>query len=73
MNCVLQYLTNKVNKGEWPQIKDLTIVGDDVNRWRFKLYNFDNDMEGGRNLNEDLNVSCHWADIIYLHCGACMT
>ena len=53
---VLQYLTNKVNKGEWPQMKDLTIVGDDINRWRFKLYNFDNDMEGGRNLNDDLNV-----------------
>ena len=33
------------------------MVGDDVNRWRFKLGNFDNDMEGGRNLNDDLNVS----------------
>ena len=33
------------------------MVGDDVYRWRFKLGNFDNDMEGGRNLNDDLNVS----------------
>lgn len=53
----LQYLTNKINNGEWPQVKDLTIVGDDMTRWRFKLCNFDNDMEGGRNLNDDLNVS----------------
>jgi len=37
-------------------VKDLTIVGDDMSRWRFKLCNFDNDMEGGKNLNDDLNV-----------------
>ena len=53
----LQYLTKKIKRGEWPQLKDLTIVGDDMTKWRFKLCNFDSDLEGGRNLNDDLNVS----------------
>lgn len=56
MVAFLQYLNTKISNGEWPQVKDLTIVGDDMTRWRFKLCNFDNDMEGGRNLNDDLNV-----------------
>lgn len=53
----LQYLTKKIKHGEWPQVKDLTIVGDDMTKWRFKLCNFDSDLEGGRNLNDDLNVT----------------
>ena len=53
---MVQYLTNKINRGEWPQVRDLTIVGDDMTKWRFKLCNFDNDLEGGRTVNDDLNV-----------------
>lgn len=60
----LQYLTNKIKLGEWPQVQDLTIVGDDMTKWRFKLRNFDSDLEGGRTLNDDLNVipttPCTW-------------
>ena len=42
------------------QVKDLTVVGDNMTKWRFKLCNFDSDLEGGRNLNDDLNVRSLW-------------
>ena len=35
-------------------VHDLELVGDDVSRWRFKMRGFDDDVEGGRQLNADL-------------------
>ncbi|DBA84151.1 TPA: hypothetical protein ACH3X1_006619 [Trebouxia sp. C0004] len=66
-----KYLSNKIKKGEWPQMKDLTVVSDDMSRWRFKLCNFDNDMEGGKNLNDDLNIlaALHNQDHILMECS----
>ena len=53
----MQDLTRKIAKKEWPQIRSLTVVNDDISTWRFELCNFDNSLEGGRNLNDDLQVS----------------
>lgn len=66
-----KYLNNKIIKGEWPQVKDLTVVGDDMTKWRFKLCNFDSDMEGGRNLNDDLNnlAALHGQDHVLMECS----
>lgn len=66
-----KYLSNKIKRGEWPQVKDLTVVGDDMSRWRFKLCNFDNDMEGGKHLNDDLNIlaALHKQDHILMECS----
>lgn len=35
-------------------IKELTLPGDDLMVWELKLHNFDNDLPGGKTLNEDL-------------------
>jgi hypothetical protein len=40
--------------GSYQVIKDLDIDGDNMNRWRLKLCNFDESSEGGRELNADL-------------------
>lgn len=55
--CV-QYLTNKISAGEWPQVKNLSYLGDNITKWRFELKDFDNSLEGGRDLNTDLSVCC---------------
>ena len=40
--------------GGHPHVSHLALVGDDLLRWRFGLRNFDADLPGGRQLNEDL-------------------
>lgn len=34
--------------------QELSIVNDDILTWQLKLWRFDEDCEGGRNLNRDL-------------------
>lgn len=36
------------------QVGEIEVVGDDVNRWRFRISGFDPDLPAGRHLNEDL-------------------
>lgn len=36
------------------QVYDLSLVGDDAMRWRFKMKDFDESADGGRRLNADL-------------------
>lgn len=35
-------------------VQELSIAGDDLLTWRLKLWHFDEDCAGGRNLNKDL-------------------
>jgi hypothetical protein len=42
------------NLGSYPFIEDLDIDGDNMNRWRLKLRNFEESSEGGKQLNADL-------------------
>lgn len=37
-----------------PFISDLTVVDDNMNQWRMQLKDFDEDLPGGRQLNQDL-------------------
>ncbi len=37
-----------------PFIQELSIKDDNVNVWQLKLAGFDDDIEGGRQLNDDL-------------------
>ena len=50
-----KHLARLVAGGQLGCVRDLGTVGDDLLTWRFKLRDFDNDAEGGRQLNEDLN------------------
>ena len=48
--------------GQLAFIKNLELVGDDVMCWRFALFNFDNDLAGGKQLNADLaQLQRRWA------------
>jgi hypothetical protein len=40
---------------QYPFIQELSIKDDNINLWQLKLANFDEDIEGGRQLNGDLD------------------
>lgn len=35
-------------------LQELSLAGDDLMTWRLKLWHFDEDCKGGKNLNRDL-------------------
>jgi Fe-S-cluster formation regulator IscX/YfhJ len=39
---------------QFPFLQDLTVVNDNMNQWRMHLKDFDDDLPGGRQLNQDL-------------------
>jgi hypothetical protein len=41
-------------KGKLPFVKEMTVDGDQMTTWRLQLCNFDDDVPGGRQLNEDV-------------------
>ncbi|CAD7697949.1 unnamed protein product [Ostreobium quekettii] len=47
-------LRKLVEEGGVPQVADLEYVNDSIRRWSLKLKNFDDDVPGGRQLNQDL-------------------
>jgi hypothetical protein len=49
----LKHFTSDLAAGKHPNVSDLS-VGDDVLTWRFKLSAFDDEIEGGEQLNRDL-------------------
>jgi hypothetical protein len=49
-----KHLARLAAGGQLGCVRDLSTAGDDLLTWRFKLRGFDNDAEGGRDLNADL-------------------
>ena len=49
-----KHVKQQIDAGQLPQIFGIYMVSDDLYRWRFKLKNFDNDCQSGRDLNADL-------------------
>ena len=49
-----KHVKQQIDAGQLPQIFGIYMLYDDLFKWRFKLKNFDNDCEAGRNLNGDL-------------------
>lgn len=54
LQAEFMHLSHMIQSGEMPQVHDLELVGDDLMKWRFKVKNFDEDIPGGRSLNQDL-------------------
>lgn len=48
------YLTKLIAQGNMPQVHNLRLLDDNLFQWRFELKNFDEDMPGGKALNQDL-------------------
>ena len=46
LGAELRYLSKQIANGYITQIKDITLVGDDISKWQFKVLNFDNDVLG---------------------------
>ena len=49
-----KHLRQQIDAGQLPQIFGIYMLSDDLYKWRFKLKNFDNDCQPGRDLNADL-------------------
>ncbi|KAK9832429.1 hypothetical protein WJX74_009995 [Apatococcus lobatus] len=49
-----KHVKQQIDAGQLPQIFGIFMVSDDLYKWRFKLKNFDNDCQPGRDLNADL-------------------
>lgn len=54
LQAELRYMHRQVAKGLSPQISNITTVGDDLSKWRFKVKSFDTDCQAGCDLNADL-------------------
>ncbi|GMH34444.1 hypothetical protein BSKO_02278 [Bryopsis sp. KO-2023] len=48
------YIYKLIEDGHSPHLSDLTLVGDNILTWQFKVKNFDEDIPGGAALNADL-------------------
>lgn len=49
-----KHVKQQIDAGQLPQIFGIFMLSDNLYKWRFKLKNFDNDCQPGRNLNADL-------------------
>lgn len=49
-----KHLNADIRQNKFGFIKELSLPSDDMNVWHLKLWKFDDDLPGGKQLNEDL-------------------
>lgn len=54
MQAEFKHLSADIEAKKFGFVKELSLVDDNMLIWQLKLHNFDNDLPGGKQLNQDL-------------------